>query len=92
MRSMNKNLEHPDFLENEHFKLLEQALHAGLFQISENNDNLICSPAFCELLGYPNNTINLSKSFFSINLFFLQTKKFFLKRYKTTFNRVSTVC
>jgi len=82
---MNKNLEHPDFLENEHFKLLEQALHAGLFQISENNDNLICSPAFCELLGYPNNTINLSKSFFFDQLVFPADKEILLKAIQNNF-------
>jgi|GEM_PF-3081543 len=75
---MNKNLEHPDFLKNEHFKLLEQALHAGLFQISENNDSLICSHAFCELLGYSNKSI-LSKSFFFDQLVFPADKEILLK-------------
>ena len=80
MRSMSQHSEHTGFLKNEQSKLLEQALHAGLFQICENNDSLICSPAFCELLGYPKKANNFSKSFFLINLYFLQTKKFCLKR------------
>jgi PAS domain-containing protein len=82
---MNKNLEHPDFLENEHFKLLEQALHAGLFQISDNDDSLHSSPAFCELLGYPNNTNTLSKSFFFDHLVFPADKEILLKAIQNNF-------
>ncbi len=82
---MNKNPEYSDFLENEHFKLLEKALHAGLFKISENNDSLICSPAFCKLLGYPDNTNNLSKSFFFDQLVFPADKEILLKAIQNNF-------
>ena len=85
MRSMNKNPEHSIFLENEHFKLLEQALNAGLFQISDNNDRLNCSPAFCELLGYPNNTRNLSKSFFFNQLVFPSDKEILFEAIQNSF-------
>jgi PAS domain S-box-containing protein len=82
---MNKNLEHSDFLENEHFKLLEQALHAGLFQISDNDDSLHSSPAFCELLGYPNNTNNLTQSFFFEQIVFHADKEILLNAIQKNF-------
>ena len=82
---MNKNSEHSTLLENEYFKLLEQALHAGLFQISDNDDSLQCSSAFCKLLGYQNNTSNLSKSFFFDQLVFPADKEILLKAIQNNF-------
>jgi len=84
MRSMSQHSEHTGFLKNEQSKLLEQALHAGLFQICENNDSLICSPAFCELLGYSNKSI-LSKSFFFDQLVFPADKEILLKAVQNNF-------
>ena len=84
MRSMSQHSEHTGFLKNEQSKLLEQALHAGLFQICENNNSLICSPAFCELLGYSNKSI-LSKSFFFDQLVFPADKEILLKAVENNF-------
>ena len=75
---MHKYSGHSSFLENEHLKLLEQALHAGIFQISENNDDFLCSPAFFELLGYQNDSNTLSKSFFFDQLVFPAGKEILL--------------
>ena len=85
MRSMNQHSDYSGFLENEHFKLLEQALHAGIFQISENNDDFLCSPAFCELLGHPNNTNNFTKSFFFEQLVFPADKEILLNAIQKNF-------
>jgi PAS domain S-box-containing protein len=85
MRFMSQQSDHSGFLENEHSKLLEQALHAGLFQISENEESLRCSPAFCDLLGYPNNTNNLSKSFFFDQLVLPADREILLKAIQNNF-------
>lgn len=82
---MSQHSNHSGFLKNEHSKLLEQALHAGLFQISENDDNIHCSTAFCDLLGYPNITNNLSKSFFFDQLVFSSDREILLKAIQNNF-------
>lgn len=82
---MNQHSDHSGFLENEQSKLLEQALHAGLFQINGNDDSLQCSSAFCELLGYPNDTNNLSKSFFFDQLVFPKDKEILVKAIQNNF-------
>jgi PAS domain S-box-containing protein len=83
---MNQHSDHSSFLENEHFELLEQAMQAGIFQISENNDHFLCSSAFCELLGYPNKTNNLTKSFFFDQLVFPADKEILLSTIQKSFH------
>lgn len=61
---MSQQSDQSGFLKNEHFKLVAEALHAGLFQIGNNDETFLCSPAFFELLGYQNDTNKVSKKFF----------------------------
>jgi signal transduction histidine kinase len=82
---MSKQSDYSGFLENENFKLLEQALHAGIFQISENNDDFLCSPAFCELLEQSYKPNNFSKSFFFEQLVFPADKEILLSAIQKSF-------
>jgi signal transduction histidine kinase len=61
---MSKESAHPIFKENELFDLFEEVLQAGVLQINENEEHMLCSGTFYGLLGYKTTINNLSKSFF----------------------------
>jgi len=61
---MSKESAHPIFKENELFDLFEEVLQAGVLQISENEENILCSVTFYKLLGHKGAIKKLSKSFF----------------------------
>ncbi len=61
---MSKESAHPIFKENELFDLFEEVLQAGVLQISEKEERMLCSITFYELLGHKDAIKNLSKSFF----------------------------
>ena len=61
---MSKESADPIFKENELFDLFEEVLQAGVLQISEKEERMLCSITFYELLGHKDAIKNLSKSFF----------------------------
>lgn len=82
---MNQVFEHSGFIEKEHLNLFEQALHAGTLQISKNSEQFSCSPAFLELLGYPNLPNKLSKSYFFNHVVFPADKHLLLNAIQNSF-------